>query len=228
VFFRMGVIVFDIDMTNDAAADAYRLQGASAAQAHFFYCVSKRLFDVFISLLLLPVLLVAGGFLVVLNPRFNAGRLFFVQERMGRDCRVFRAIKFRTMRAADQETRGADCPLELDRITRMGRILRKTRIDELPQILNVLRGEMSLIGPRPDYHVHARHYIEVIPGYRERHLVRPGISGLAQTEVGYVQGTEATRKKVQADLHYIANRGFAMDAWIFWRTLAVVFGRAGA
>lgn len=188
----------------------------------------KFLFDLVFSLILIPALIVTCGVLLVLNPFFNPGRLFFVQRRMGRGCNPFMAIKFRTMREAPDVTRGADCPLEVDRITLLGGILRKSRIDELPQILNVLRGEMSLIGPRPDCYDHAVHYLREVRGYRERHAVRPGISGLAQTELGYIEGTEATRRKVSADLYYISNAGFALELWIFWRTLAVVARRGGA
>lgn len=187
----------------------------------------KRGFDVLLSLYLLPVLIILGVGLLLLNPFFNRGSLLFVQPRMGRDCRAFRAYKFRTMVASDVK-RGPNDPLERDRITRLGGFLRRTRLDELPQILNVLKGDMSLIGPRPDYYDHAVAFLDTIQGYRERHMVRPGISGLAQTEIGYVEGTEATKRKVQADLFYITNTGFALEAWIFWRTLLTVFGRAGA
>ncbi len=146
---------------------------------------------------------------------------------MGRDCSAFGAIKFRTMVPAARITRQADDPLERHRITPLGQILRKTRIDELPQIINVLRGEMSLIGPRPDYFHHARRYMRSVPGYRRRHSVRPGISGLAQTDLGYVDSTEGTRLKVKLDLHYVDNLGPKMDAYVFWRTLVTVFGRKG-
>ncbi len=189
---------------------------------------AKRVFDICMSILLLPALAMVALVILGLNPFYNRGGLFFVQPRMGRDCKPFNAIKFRTMRAETQVTRGADSPLETDRITTLGRFLRKSRIDELPQILNVLLGQMSLIGPRPDYFDHAVEYLEKIPGYRERHAVRPGISGLAQTELGYVEGMDATRRKVKADLYYISHMSFALEMWIFWRTLSVVARRGGA
>lgn len=138
------------------------------------------------------------------------------------------AIKFRSMTCVAEVTRGADDPLEVNRITPLGGFLRKSRLDEIPQIINVLRGEMSLIGPRPDCYEHAETYIESIPGYRERHAALPGISGLAQTEVGYVQGIDATRLKVAADLDYINRQSFRLDTWILWRTLKIVAGRGGA
>jgi lipopolysaccharide/colanic/teichoic acid biosynthesis glycosyltransferase len=95
-------------------------------------------------------------------------------------------------------------------------------------VINVIRGEMSLIGPRPDYYPHALVYSDTVPGYRDRYRVKPGISGYAQTEVGYVDGLEGVRAKVAADLHYLRHAGFRLDLWIVWRTLAVVFARQGA
>jgi lipopolysaccharide/colanic/teichoic acid biosynthesis glycosyltransferase len=192
------------------------------------FSIAKRAFDILVSVLLIPVLLLTAVILICLNPFFNRGSLFFVQLRMGKDCRAFAAIKFRSMAVVDRISRGADDPLESHRINWFGRLLRKSRIDELPQIINVLKGEMSLIGPRPDYFHHARRYLRSIPGYRARHAVRPGISGLAQTEVGYVEGFEATRAKVRADLYYINNFGFKLDTWVFYRTLVIVLGLKGA
>ncbi len=196
-------------------------------EVRLFYLAMKRLFDVLMSLALLPVLLVSAVVLLALNPFVNPGPLLYKQPRMGHHCCAFMALKFRSMQPVEQITRGADDPVETDRIRPFGGVLRKTRLDELPQILNVLRGDMSLIGPRPDYFHHARRFVRQVPGYRERHSVRPGISGLAQVEVGYVQGVDATRSKVRADLFYIENAGFQMDAWVFWRTLCVVIGHKG-
>ena len=189
----------------------------------------KRSFDLAVCLVvLLPMTLICGAALLLFNPFWNRGPLIFPQERMGRNCTPFTAYKFRSMRPAAKIERGADCPLEIDRITPLGRFLRKSRIDELPQIVNVLKGEMSLIGPRPDYITHARKFLAEVPGYQERHAVRPGISGWAQVELGYIEGIEATRRKVEADLHYITNASLLMEARIVWRTLAVMASRGGA
>jgi lipopolysaccharide/colanic/teichoic acid biosynthesis glycosyltransferase len=190
--------------------------------------VFKRSFDIAFGAFLLVPFLLTCVVLMALNPFFNCGPLFFVQKRMGVGCKTFKALKFRTMKPAREILRLADDPLEVDRITPLGLLLRKTRFDELPQVLNVFVGDMSLIGPRPDYIDHAEVYLESIPGYRERHAVRPGVSGLAQTELGYAVGIEGTRRKVNADLYYIQNMSFRLEAWIFWRTLAIVFGRRGA
>lgn len=217
--------VKDFDLTGLQAEDLAKDHGIQSFDGFAF---AKRAFDIVLSLVLLPVLAVAAAVLLVLNPFKNKGSLWFVQIRMGKDCKAFAAIKFRSMTEAGRITRGADDPLETDRISSLGRILRKSRIDELPQIINVLKGEMSLIGPRPDYFHHARRYVKSVPGYRDRHAVRPGISGLAQTEIGYVEGSEATRAKVQADIYYINNACFKLDTWILYRTLATVLGHKGA
>ncbi|WP_246003897.1 sugar transferase [Histidinibacterium lentulum] len=191
------------------------------------YPYIRRGADIVGSAVLAPVVGVVALALLALNPFWNPGPLFFRQPRMGRGCLPFMALKFRTMRPAEAVTRAADDPLEEDRITPLGRVLRKMRLDELPQVLNVLAGEMSLIGPRPDFYDHAVTYLASIPRYRQRHMIRPGISGLAQTEVGYVSSIRETRRKVSADLYYIQHASLRMDAWIVWRTLKVVLTRAG-
>ncbi|MFQ1699086.1 sugar transferase [Loktanella agnita] len=186
------------------------------------------MFDLCVAALLLIPLGVFVAALLPVNLLLNKGPLFFVQSRMGYGCRPFMAIKFRTMTGASGTARGAFDALETERITALGRWLRITRIDELPQIINVLRGEMSLIGPRPDAYDHARVYLREIPGYAARHSVLPGISGYAQTELGYADGRDAFCRKVMADRHYIAHSSFGFDLWIVWRTLVVVLTRRGA
>lgn len=194
----------------------------------FHFWVVKRWFDIFLSTLLLLPLGVAALVLLALNPFLNPGPLFFVQVRMGRHCRAFKVYKFRSMRCADKMRRGAEDPVEHDRISAFGKFLRKSRIDELPQILNVLLGEMSLIGPRPDFYHHARSFVRVMPEYRFRHQIRPGISGLAQVTHGYAEGIDATHDKVDADLAYIRNAGFKLDAILVLKTIRTVLLRVGA
>jgi lipopolysaccharide/colanic/teichoic acid biosynthesis glycosyltransferase len=193
------------------------------------YALSKRAFDVtFSAVVLVPCFLLVAACLLALNPILNPGPMFYRPERMGRDCRPFRLCKFRTMTpAANAAGRGPDDPLETERMTRLGGFLRRVRFDELPQIVNVFRGEMSLIGPRPDDLPHAMSFMNRIPGYRRRYAVRPGISGLAQVELGYVHGRAGARRKTALDLHYIRQAGPGLDAWIFWRTLCIVADRKG-
>ncbi len=217
--------MYDFDLPIGAAKEFGALE---PRRGTLLFQSSKRLFDLVVSILLLPVLATVALCLFFINPALNKGPVFYVQPRMGKNCRAFKLIKFRSMTAAPVEMRGANDPLELDRITRLGRFIRKTRLDELPQILNVIAGQMSLIGPRPDAFHHARMYVRRIPGYRERHEVLPGISGLAQTTLGYAEGSEATAAKTRMDLFYIHQSGFRLEAWIFWRTLVTVFGGHGA
>lgn len=188
----------------------------------------KRSFDIIVSLLLLPLLMIFAVIVLVVNPFANRGPLIFVQIRMGRDCRAFRAYKFRTMNSAKTVRRAPNDPIETAEITKFGKFLRRTRIDELPQILNVLQGKMSLIGPRPDFFTHARAFVRTIPEYRDRHRIRPGISGLAQVELGYAEGFDATRSKAQADLYYIKNVSFMLDLRLVGKTIVTVLTKDGA
>ncbi|MFQ5565182.1 MAG: sugar transferase [Paracoccaceae bacterium] len=190
--------------------------------------IAKRAFDLAVATAALPLILLTALILLVINPVWNAGPLFFLQTRMGRDCRPFRAVKFRTMRPANRIIRGPDDPLEADRITPLGQFLRRSRIDELPQFFNILAGQMSLIGPRPDYWDHATHYLDSIPAYRQRHMVRPGITGLAQVDGGYAEGVDATVEKTRHDLRYIRGSGIAMELYVLWRTIYVVCTGFGA
>lgn len=215
--------MFDLVHSADDDLDALRRGGGGSLT----YRTVKRAGDIFGALCLLPVVILTCLVLLVLNPFLNRGPLFFVQDRMGQGCRSFRAIKFRTMLPAKQIARGPYDALERNRITPLGAFLRKTRLDEVPQSLNVLWGDMSLIGPRPDFLDHALTYLDAVPGYRERHLVRPGISGLAQVTVGYVDSLDAVRSKVAADLYYIRNASLWLDLRIAWATLVVVLTRRG-
>lgn len=191
------------------------------------YRVFKAIFDVVGALCLAVPFLIAATVFLLLNPVFNPGPLFFTQPRMGRGGRRFVAWKFRSMVAATDTARGAFDGLEHDRITRLGHFMRKLRLDELPQILNVLRGEMSLIGPRPDTFAHGKTYLKTVKGYAERLSVLPGISGFAQTEVGYVESLRGMQSKVAADLHYVRKASLSFDLWITWRTVLVVLLRRG-
>ncbi len=187
----------------------------------------KRVCDIGLSLALLPLLVVVALIAGILNPFLNRGPLLFFQTRMGRSCHPFTAVKFRTMREVAKIERGPDDPLETNRITKLGQFMRQSRLDELPQILNVLKGDMSLIGPRPDCYDHALAYVKAIPSYAQRHQIRPGISGLAQTQLGYVEGTDATVQKVTYDLIYIREVSFRMELSVLVATILVVLGRGG-
>ena len=191
------------------------------------FWVNKRTFDISVCLLLLPVLFVTSIILLVLNKYYNPGKLFFIQKRMGKNCKLFFAIKFRSMSHIKEITRKYDDPIESNRITPLGNILRKMRIDELPQILNVLRGDMSLIGPRPDYYIHAFEYLKYVEGYSDRHAIRPGITGLSQIRLGYAENLEATSKKVSIDIYYIENLSYLTEFKIIINTLIIIMRGLG-
>jgi lipopolysaccharide/colanic/teichoic acid biosynthesis glycosyltransferase len=203
------------------------MQYSNHSYANNLFWINKRIFDIILSLLLLPLLFTTGVILLVFNLFFNQGKLFFIQKRMGKNCELFFAIKFRTMRSVKEITRKYDDPIETNRITPLGKFLRKMRIDELPQILNVLVGDMSLIGPRPDYYVHALEYLENVEGYRERHAIRPGITGLSQIRLGYAESLEETSKKTSLDNYYIQNLGYTIELKIILNTILIILRGIG-
>ena len=199
-----------------------------ARREGWLFPTAKRGFDVAGATVGLSLVgLLALGLLAV-NPRHNPGPLLYRQRRMGRGGRPFTALKFRTMTEAAPTARGAEDGVEADRITPLGRWLRRTRLDETPQFVNVLRGEMSLIGPRPDIYEHAEEYCRLIPGYRERHAVRPGISGFAQVRMGYAEGLQMTRAKTRKDHVYLRRMGWRIEAYVLARTLFVMRTGFGA
>jgi lipopolysaccharide/colanic/teichoic acid biosynthesis glycosyltransferase len=200
----------------------------AAVGGDWLFWGAKRAFDLVVSIAALPIVALVGLVILALNPLWNPGPLIYTQLRMGRDQKPFRIFKFRTMRAAATIGRGADDPVERDRITPLGRFLRRMRFDELPQILNVLRGDMSLIGPRPDYIDHARAYADTIPAYRLRHSIRPGISGYAQVTLGYAEGLELAAAKAKFDLYYIRNAGWRLELAVLAQTFRVMASGFGA
>lgn len=187
---------------------------------------AKRCFDLGVSVLILPALCLVGVVLLLVNPLLNPGPLLYRQVRIGHRGQTFVMYKFRTMRSAQDSARYADA--ERHRIPRFGRVLRRYRLDELPQVVNVLRGEMSLIGPRPEQPEFVREYVQSLPGYTLRHMVRPGLSGLSQVRQGYTSDRPGTRRKLAFDLRYIRKSGFRMEAYVFWRTLVTVATGFGA
>ena len=191
-----------------------------------YYAAAKRAIDLMASVLLAiivsPVLLVASiG--IVLTDGFP---VLYSQERSGRNLEPFSVYKLRTMVKDAEKHSGAVLAEEADpRVTRIGRVLRKTRIDELPQLLNIIKGDMSFIGPRPERPVFVEQYCEAIPGYRERFNVKPGVTGLAQVSGGYATTAE---RKLKYDLIYMYHQNLAMDTQIVAETLRVVLTGRGA
>ncbi|MCZ6760768.1 MAG: exopolysaccharide biosynthesis polyprenyl glycosylphosphotransferase, partial [Gemmatimonadetes bacterium] len=159
----------------------------------------------------------------------SEGPVLYRQTRVGRRGKPFDVLKFRTM-GADAETNGIPQWAEEDdpRVTRLGRFLRKYRVDELPQFVNVIRGQMSFVGPRPERPVFVEELGQIIPYYDERHTVRPGITGWAQVRYGYGGNTEEAMRKLEYDLFYLKNMSVWFDAAIVFETVKIVmFGRGG-
>jgi sugar transferase (PEP-CTERM system associated) len=199
---------------------------ADASRWTRLYKRARRLVDVtlaiIIGLLTSPLMLITA-LAIKLDSR---GPVFYVQERVGLHNTVFRIVKFRSMRV-DAEANGPVWAACSDsRVTRVGRWIRKLRIDELPQLINIMRGEMSLIGPRPERPVFIKQLEQQIPYYSERHLVKPGLTGWAQVRYPYGASLEDAREKHQYDLYYIKNQSPILDILILLETARIVlFGR---
>jgi sugar transferase (PEP-CTERM system associated) len=182
----------------------------------------KRTFDVTVSLMIVafsaPILLVTAIVILATDP----GPIFYRQQRIGLHGKPFNIIKFRSMRV-DAERGGPQWAGQNDpRITPIGRIIRATRIDEIPQVLNVLKGDMSFVGPRPERGVFVDALTEEIPYYSERHQMKPGITGWAQLNYPYGASVEDARKKLQYDLYYVKNYSIFLDLLIIIQTVRVV------
>ncbi len=192
------------------------------------YEAAKRGGDVLLAGTFLPLLAAIVPLVALLNLLGNRGPLFYRQTRVGRGGRPFTVNKFRTMLPDAEGMTGAVWAAEDDpRVTPVGRFLRKARIDELPQLLNVLRGEMSLIGPRPERPEFVDALAQEIPYYRARHAVRPGISGWAQVRYGYGNTVDDARTKLEYDLYYVRHAGLYLDALIVLKTLATMLKLQG-
>lgn len=185
----------------------------------------KRLFDGLIALLGLSLLAAVIPPLAVANAFANRGPLFFRQLRVGKGGKEFKIVKFRSMRPDSgdgQWTEDHD-----SRITPVGRWLRKTHLDELPQVINILRGEVAIVGPRPEQPQYVRTLSEKIPFYDLRHLIRPGLTGWAQLNYHYGGSELDAIEKLQYEFYYLRHQGAALDIRIIVRTLREVVGRGG-
>ena len=189
------------------------------------YLIIKRVFDIVVSviagaLLLIPMVIIAA--LICIDSK---GPALFCQERLGENGKPFTMYKFRSMHM-DAEIDGPQWASKDDgRCTKLGKILRSSRLDELPQLINILKGEMSLVGPRPERAFFYDEFEKYIPNFRDRLLVRPGLTGYAQVNGGYDLLPE---EKIVYDMEYIAERSIKMDMMCILKTIAVVFSRDGA
>jgi lipopolysaccharide/colanic/teichoic acid biosynthesis glycosyltransferase len=198
------------------------------AHVNRFYELGKRFIDiiggligVIITIVLYPII----GLVIVLD---NWGPIIYSQIRLGKNGKYYNILKFRTM-FVDAEINGNYKPAEENdqRITTIGKILRKSHLDELPQFINVLKGEMSLVGPRSERPMIVENYQKEIPFYRGRLLVKPGLTGWAQVNYGYASTIEENAIKLEYDLYYIKHRDLMMDLSIMLLTISSVIGLRG-
>jgi sugar transferase (PEP-CTERM system associated) len=191
--------------------------------------ISKRTFDLAASLGLLavtwPLMLLAALLVKLENPRLP---VLYRQKRVGLRGKPFVLLKFRSMNVVDEEDQANWTANRDPRVTRVGRIIRQTRIDELPQLINVLRNEMSLVGPRPERPVFVEDLGRKIPFYDQRHRVKPGITGWAQLCYPYGASVADAKEKLQYDLYYLKNHSLLLDLIILLQTVEVVLVGEGA
>ena len=212
----------------DSLKASWLIYGDGFAQG-WWRTTIKRGFDIVVALVLLalawPIMLLAAAAIVL----EDGAPVLFRQQRVGRHGRSFQVLKFRSMRKdAEKDGIARWAQANDSRITAVGRIIRKTRIDELPQLLNVLRGEMSLVGPRPERPSFVEQLTEQIPFYAIRHSVKPGLTGWAQVRFSYGASLADARRKLQFDLYYVKNHSLVLDIQIILETVRVVLLGEGA
>jgi lipopolysaccharide/colanic/teichoic acid biosynthesis glycosyltransferase len=198
------------------------------ARASAFYEITKRLLDIFgglVGTLVFLVLLPVISLVILID---SGTPIFYKQDRLGLRGIPFTMYKLRTM-VNDAEADGIPRPAEAEdvRITRAGNFLRRSHLDEMPQFFNVLRGDLSLVGPRAERHEIVEELQKEIPFYRGRLLVRPGVTGWAQINYGYASGAEQNAIKLEYDLYYIKNRNTVLDLSILLNTFKTIFGLKG-
>jgi lipopolysaccharide/colanic/teichoic acid biosynthesis glycosyltransferase len=230
-----GRIVYQVKQLSESLTGRVELEhlsensfGSLVPARGYFYL--KAAIDFFVALAVLPVALPLMGMIALAIRVDSEGPAFFRQKRMGHAGKHIIVYKFRTMRDApvEDDREAAITGDDDERITRVGRVLRKSRLDELPQIFNILKGEMSWIGPRPEADVLSRWYQSEIPFYRYRHVVKPGISGWAQVNQGHVADVEQVHRKLQYDFYYIKYFSPWLDILIFVRTLKTMLTGFGS
>ncbi|MDO6355736.1 sugar transferase [Caloramator sp. CAR-1] len=191
----------------------------------YIYEIIKRFMDIVLSIIGLVIGIPIIAFFSILIVLESPGSPIYIQERVGKYGKHFKIYKLRSM-YKDAEKNGAKCADKEDpRITKIGAFIRKTRIDEIPQLLNVLKGEMSIVGPRPERPYFTYEFNEEIPGFINRLKVKPGLTGWAQVNGGYEM---TPKEKLEADLYYIENRSILLDLKIIFKTIKVVLTGEGA
>ncbi|HEX8269169.1 MAG TPA: exopolysaccharide biosynthesis polyprenyl glycosylphosphotransferase [Flavobacterium sp.] len=204
------------------ARDFYRYFPFSRSNQNHLYLLVVRILEIITSLIGLAVGVVLLPFILIGNLIGNRGKLFYTQQRVGKNGEVFNILKLRTM-ISNAEYNGAVFTTTNDsRVTRFGKFLRKTRIDEVPQFYNILRGEMGVIGPRPERPVFVKEIADVMPFYETRHVIKPGLTGWAQVNYSYGETIDDSLIKLQYDLYYIKHRSIFLDINIIVKTFSTV------
>lgn len=186
------------------------------------YSYFKRLWEISFIVLMSPVFLPVMLLTAVAVKAGSKERILYAQERVGKDGEIFTLYKFRSMKEDTEEGEAKFAGEKDARITKTGRFIRRFRIDELPQFWNVIRGDMSLIGPRPEQPEFVRSFEKNIPFYSYRHKVRPGITGWAQVKDGYADNLESSQVKLEHDLYYVKNMSLSLDLLIVYATLKTI------
>ena len=190
--------------------------------------LGRRVVSILVSVAILLCLAPILPFIILAIKLTSPGPIFFSQIRVGRNGKNFRLYKFRTMRQDAEAATGAVWATQNDpRITPLGRFLRKTRLDEIPQLWNVVRGDMGFVGPRPERPEFVQWLVEAIPYYHLRHIIRPGLTGWAQVKYQYGASLEETKEKLQYDLYYAKHMSLALDLLIIFETVKTVILRRG-
>jgi exopolysaccharide biosynthesis polyprenyl glycosylphosphotransferase len=200
----------------------YKYFPFSRSNQNTLYLFFHRAFDIIFSIMGLLIGIILLPLIVLGNALANRGPLFYMQERVGRNGKPFRIIKLRSM-IVNAETAGAKWAEKNDsRITKFGMFLRRSRLDEVPQFVNVLRGEMSIIGPRPERSFFVNELSRIIPFYETRHIIKPGLTGWAQVNTRYGSSVDDSLTKLQYDLYYIKHRSVFLDINIVVKTLSTI------
>lgn len=197
-------------------------------QRNAAYGLAKRMLDLLLVVVTSPVVLPLVGVIWLLVRLDSRGPVLFRQPRVGRHGHVFTMYKFRTMRAGAEDEGPRFAAVDDERVTRVGRVLRKLRADELPQLWNVLKGDMSLVGPRAEQVGFVERFTRTIPFYAQRHLVRPGITGWAQVNYGYADDEADTVEKLTFDLYYVKHMSLWLDLNILGKSIWTVLSGYGA
>ncbi len=204
-----------------AGASTQEVPAKIAVNSHFGYETGKRIFDILFSILFMilgfPFIIICGLFMKL----ESSGPMFYAQKRVGKDGREFTVLKLRSMPKNAEANGPVITTVDGDsRPGKIGRFIRKSKIDELPQFLNVLKGDMSVVGPRPERHYFVDKFSKELPRFSQRHLVKPGITGLAQIKE---KDSFEIRSKLHYDLFYISKRSFGYDMSLLWHTIWFCF-----